>query len=175
MINACHDQSAAERGGSRSRSARSRSIALIRADDYATVVNVDELERGFLQLPIEHRAVLVLTHYVGMSAPEVGQVLGIPAGTVYSRLHYGIRAMRAALSKARLGPAAALPEKSPMNEMRLDPVVAKWLSDGPDEGPEHGLKRAFAATRTGPPASGWTFPRGGCRRRSPTSRCGAPR
>ena len=48
----------------------------------------------------EHRAVLVLTHYVGLPAIEVGRVLGIPPGTVYSRLHYGARRMRAALSAA---------------------------------------------------------------------------
>ncbi len=82
------------------------------ADDYATVVNVDELERGFLQLPVEQRAVLVLTHYVGMSAPEVSQALGIPIGTVYSRLHRGIRAMRAALKSTPVAPVDALGERS---------------------------------------------------------------
>jgi len=66
-------------------------------DDVATVADRDELERAFLQLPVEHRAALVLVHYVGMSAPEAARTLGIPAGTVYSRLHYGARQMRAIL------------------------------------------------------------------------------
>lgn len=111
LINACHDQ------GRRARrfAVEIAEISFDRsdpADDFATVVRVDELERGFLQLPVGHRAVLVLTHYVGMSAPEVSQVLGIPVGTVYSRLHYGVRAMRAALSKPSAeAPASALPEK----------------------------------------------------------------
>ena len=54
------------------------------------------VERNFLdsifgKLSVEHRAVLVLHYYVGLSAPEVAAALGIPTGTVYSRLHYGTR------------------------------------------------------------------------------------
>lgn len=68
------------------------------ADDIAVVAHRDELERAFLKLSVEHRAVLVLTHYVGMPAADVGQVLGIPVGTVHSRLHYAIQAMRKSLA-----------------------------------------------------------------------------
>jgi RNA polymerase sigma-70 factor, ECF subfamily len=70
------------------------------ADDVASVAQRDELERAFLHLSVEHRAVLVLVHYVGMTAPEAARVLGIPPGTVYSRLHYGTRQMRDVLSPA---------------------------------------------------------------------------
>jgi DNA-directed RNA polymerase specialized sigma24 family protein len=41
---------------------------------------------------------LVLTHYVGLSAPEIAAILGVPAGTVHSRLHYGARTMRAVIA-----------------------------------------------------------------------------
>ena len=111
LINACHDQS---RKGRRFEA----EVADISAehtdpaDDYATVVDADELERGFLQLPVEYRAVLVLTHYMGMSAPDVSQTLGIPIGTVYSRLHRGIRSMRVALSATPVAPVDALGEQS---------------------------------------------------------------
>ena len=37
----------------------------------------------------EQRAVVVLTHYAGLTGPEVAEILGIPVGTVASRLHYG--------------------------------------------------------------------------------------
>jgi RNA polymerase sigma-70 factor (ECF subfamily) len=70
-------------------------------DDFARLADRDELERAFLELSVEHRAVLVLTHYVGLPAPEVGRILGIPPGTVSSRLHYGARAMRTALGRER--------------------------------------------------------------------------
>ena len=78
-------------------------------DQLGRLVDRDELERAFLQLPVGQRAALVLTYYVGMSAPEVGAILGIPAGTVASRLHYGARAMRAAIS-AESGAPATIPE-----------------------------------------------------------------
>ena len=47
---------------------------------------------------MEHRAVVVLTHYEGLSAADVGEILGIPPGTVYSRLHYALRALRSAIN-----------------------------------------------------------------------------
>jgi len=110
LVNACRDQSR------KSRRFESEVADISEhtdpADDYAAVANVDELDRAFLQLPVEHRAVLVMTHYVGMSAPEVSQMLGIPVGTVYSRLHRGIRAMRGALSAAPQVPPDALVEKT---------------------------------------------------------------
>jgi RNA polymerase sigma-70 factor (ECF subfamily) len=81
------------------------------ADDYVSVAQRDELDRAFLQLPVEHRAALVLTHYVGLPATEVGRILGIPPGTVYSRLHYGAQRMRSALTaSASEAPAMATHE-----------------------------------------------------------------
>jgi len=55
------------------------------------------LDRGFGRLTVEHRAVLVLRLYLGLSIDEVATTLGIPAGTAKSRLHYAIEAMRVAL------------------------------------------------------------------------------
>ena len=40
---------------------------------------------------------LVLHYYLGMTLGEVGEALGIPPGTVGSRLHYATRSLRAAL------------------------------------------------------------------------------
>jgi RNA polymerase sigma factor (sigma-70 family) len=66
-------------------------------DPATTITTRDELERGFRQLSAEHRAVLVLHHYLGLPVAEIAQVLGIPAGTVASRLHYAMGRLRAAL------------------------------------------------------------------------------
>jgi RNA polymerase sigma-70 factor (ECF subfamily) len=57
----------------------------------------DQLERGFRRLSIDHRAVVVLHHYLDMTVDEVAQTLGVPVGTVRSRLHYAMRALRSAL------------------------------------------------------------------------------
>jgi RNA polymerase sigma-70 factor (ECF subfamily) len=66
-------------------------------DAQTSVAHRDELERAFRRLSTEHRAVLVLHHYVGLSGAEVGEALGLSAGTVRSRLHYARQAVRAAI------------------------------------------------------------------------------
>jgi RNA polymerase sigma-70 factor (ECF subfamily) len=69
------------------------------------VVDRDQLERGFPRLSIDHRAVVVLHHYLDLPLSEVADVLGLPAGTVRSRLHHAMRGLRAALD-ADARPAA---------------------------------------------------------------------
>jgi RNA polymerase sigma-70 factor, ECF subfamily len=67
------------------------------ADDYVSVADRDQLERGFRRLSPEQRAILVLRHYAGFEPAEIATMLGIPDGTARSRLHHAHRAMRAAL------------------------------------------------------------------------------
>jgi RNA polymerase sigma-70 factor (ECF subfamily) len=62
-----------------------------------SVVDRDQLERGFRRLSIDHRAVVVLHHYLDLPLDEVADVLGVPVGTVRSRLHHAMRGLRAAL------------------------------------------------------------------------------
>ena len=57
----------------------------------------EALDRGFRRLTVDHRAVLVLRLYLGLSLEETATTLGIPAGTAKSRLHYATQAMRDAL------------------------------------------------------------------------------
>ena len=66
-------------------------------DDFLSVADRDQLDRGFRRLPPEQRALLVLRHFAGLEPTEIAEVLGVPAGTVRSRLHHAHRAMRAAL------------------------------------------------------------------------------
>ena len=67
------------------------------AEGLSSVVDRDQLERGFKRLSIDHRAVVVLHHYLDLPLDEVADVLGVPAGTVRSRLHHAMRGLRAAL------------------------------------------------------------------------------
>ena len=71
----------------------------------STVFDRDQLERGFRRLSVDHRAVVVLHHYLDLPLDEVAEVLGVPVGTVRSRLHHAMRGMRAAL-EADARPAA---------------------------------------------------------------------
>jgi len=61
------------------------------------VVDRDQLERGFRRLSIEHRAVVVLHHYLDWPLEQIAETLGVPPGTVRSRLHHAMRGLRAAL------------------------------------------------------------------------------
>lgn len=63
----------------------------------SSIVDRDELERGFRRLSIDHRAVVVLRHYLDLPIERVADLLGIPTGTAHSRLHYAMRGLRAAL------------------------------------------------------------------------------
>ncbi len=75
-------------------------------DDSGMVVDRDQLERGFRRLSIDHRAVVVLHHYLDLTHDEVAETLGVPVGTVRSRLFYAMRALRAAID-ADLRPSTA--------------------------------------------------------------------
>jgi RNA polymerase sigma-70 factor (ECF subfamily) len=67
------------------------------ADSLGAVVDRDQLERGFRRLSLDHRAVVVLHHYLDLPLDQVAEALGVPIGTVASRLHYAMRGLRAAL------------------------------------------------------------------------------
>jgi RNA polymerase sigma-70 factor (ECF subfamily) len=69
----------------------------VQADSSAAIADRDEIARVFARLSVEHRTVVVLHHYLGMTADEAASTIGIPVGTAKSRLHYAIEALRAAL------------------------------------------------------------------------------
>ena len=62
-----------------------------------SVIRRDELETAIRRLSVDHRTVLVLHHFADIPAERVAQILDVPIGTVHSRLHHAMRAMRAAL------------------------------------------------------------------------------
>jgi RNA polymerase sigma-70 factor (ECF subfamily) len=76
------------------------------ADATALVIERDQLERAARRLSIDHRVVVVLRYYLDLSQNDISEMLGIPLGTVRSRLRYALQGMRAALE------ADARPAKS---------------------------------------------------------------
>lgn len=77
------------------------------SDDYQTVELRDQLERAFRRLTVEQRAVIVFHHYLGLSLPEVAERLGVPLGTVKSRMHHAKRALQAGLDADSRTPSAS--------------------------------------------------------------------
>jgi RNA polymerase sigma-70 factor (ECF subfamily) len=58
-----------------------------------------EVEEALRKIGDEHRVALVEVHYKGRPYAEVAHDLGVPPGTVKSRVFYGLRAMRLALEE----------------------------------------------------------------------------
>lgn len=50
-------------------------------------------------LTLEHRQVIVGAYHLGMSVADLAEQAGIPPGTVKSRLHYALKALRLALQE----------------------------------------------------------------------------
>ncbi|MGB5810710.1 MAG: sigma-70 family RNA polymerase sigma factor [Polyangiales bacterium] len=55
------------------------------------------LRQAFKQLNEDQRAVLELSYFVGMSHSQIADVLGLPVGTVKSRILLGMRSLRGLL------------------------------------------------------------------------------
>ncbi len=87
---------------SRARAAR------LRVADGGVEPAVEPLERALVSWQVEeamrrlgedHRRVLIETHFRGRPYAEVAAELGIPEGTVKSRVYYALRALRVALEE----------------------------------------------------------------------------
>jgi RNA polymerase sigma-70 factor (ECF subfamily) len=96
LVNACRDEGRRQRR-------RGSEVALlpmhepVAADASHALLDHEALERAFRRLRPEHRAVVVLHYYDGLTQLEVADAIGVPLGTVKSRLHHATRALRAAL------------------------------------------------------------------------------
>jgi RNA polymerase sigma-70 factor, ECF subfamily len=67
------------------------------ADESGSVAVREQLDHGFQRLSPEHRAVIVLRLYLGLSVEETAAAIGIRPGTAKSRLHYAVESMRNAI------------------------------------------------------------------------------
>ena len=95
LVNACYDEA---RRVTRRAEVRSLPVAHPLGDEPShAVANRDRVDRGLRRIPIEQRAVLVLHHHLGLTHVEIAATLGLPLGTVKSRLRYAVEAMRAAI------------------------------------------------------------------------------
>jgi RNA polymerase sigma-70 factor (ECF subfamily) len=58
-----------------------------------------QVEEAMRRIGDDHRRVLVETYYRGRPYAEVAAELGVPEGTVKSRVYYGLRALRVVLEE----------------------------------------------------------------------------
>ncbi|MCW2800047.1 MAG: sigma-70 region 2 domain protein [Aeromicrobium sp.] len=93
------------------RSRRSR-VELVVADVPDAPTDVDQTDwliqawvvgEAVTRLSADHRAVLLECYYRDASVAEAARNLGIPEGTVKSRTHYALRALRLAMEEMGVG------------------------------------------------------------------------
>jgi RNA polymerase sigma-70 factor (ECF subfamily) len=73
------------------------------ADHADAAVQAWTVAAALARLTPEHRAVVVECYYRGRTVSEAAAALGIPPGTVKSRAHYALRALRLALEEMGVG------------------------------------------------------------------------
>jgi RNA polymerase sigma-70 factor (ECF subfamily) len=80
-------------------------IESVQTDGSGALADRDEIARVFDRLSVEHRTIVVLHHYLGLTLDEAATAIGIPVGTAKSRLHYATLALRAAIEADARVPA----------------------------------------------------------------------
>jgi RNA polymerase sigma-70 factor, ECF subfamily len=70
-------------------------------DPAGQIADRELLERAFERLTPEHRAVVVLHLHAGLPVGMIADIVGVPEGTVKSRLHHATRQLRAAITADR--------------------------------------------------------------------------
>ncbi len=95
----------------------------------------------------EHRAVFVLHHHAGHPLAEIADIVGIPVGTVKSRLHYATRTLRAAIVadsqvESHGGTTGMNAPRDP------DSIVSAWLEEGPTRLPDQTRRSITVALPT---------------------------
>jgi RNA polymerase sigma-70 factor (ECF subfamily) len=73
------------------------------ADEVLAASSIDaDVQAALLQLPAEFRAAVVLCDVAGLPYQEISETLGVPVGTVRSRIHRGRALLREALRRRDL-------------------------------------------------------------------------
>lgn len=69
------------------------------SSDIDRAVEVWQVAEALAQLSAEHRTAIIQIHLRGASIAETAAALGVPPGTVKSRVYYGLKALRLALEE----------------------------------------------------------------------------
>jgi RNA polymerase sigma-70 factor (ECF subfamily) len=97
LVNTCRD---------RLRSARwqvkdiSTEVVITPGDPFAQAHDREVLASGLAALSPDQRVVVALRYYRDLPVHEIGSLLGIPAGTVQSRLYYALKRLHSAIDAA---------------------------------------------------------------------------
>jgi len=96
LVNACHSEGRRE-GRHRGNLTLLPHDGPVTPDPASALATLDQIDRAFRNLSVEHRSVVVLVHYLGLTPAQAATTMGTPTGTARSRLHYALQHMRAAI------------------------------------------------------------------------------
>jgi RNA polymerase sigma-70 factor (ECF subfamily) len=97
LVNTCRDRL---RAGRRAATDISVEVAVASGDPYGQAHDRDLLANAIATLPPDHRVVVALRYYRDLPVEAIASRLGIPPGTVHSRLHYALKRLHAAIDAA---------------------------------------------------------------------------
>ena len=78
----------------------SSQVAVASGDAYRQADDRDLLGRAIANLPPDHQVVVALRYYRDLQVEQIAARLGIPAGTVRSRLHYALKQLHRLIDPA---------------------------------------------------------------------------
>jgi RNA polymerase sigma-70 factor (ECF subfamily) len=101
-----HPELSLETGGDGDEASHPHEISASTPSPAEAVEALEQAEivrRALLRLPEHYRTVVVLRHYEGLKFHEIAEVLGIPDGTVKSRMSEGLARLACLLRECRTG------------------------------------------------------------------------
>jgi RNA polymerase sigma-70 factor (ECF subfamily) len=97
LVNTCRNRLRARRWYATDISSE---IALVTADHAADADNRQLIGAAIASLSPDHQIVVALRFYRDLTVADIAARLGVPAGTVQSRLHYALKRLHAAIEPA---------------------------------------------------------------------------
>ena len=97
LVNTCRDRL---RSARRQMTDISAEVAIAAGDQFGQAHDRDVLATGIAALSPDHQVVVALRYFRDLPVDEIASRLGIPSGTVQSRLHYALKHLHAAIEAA---------------------------------------------------------------------------
>jgi RNA polymerase sigma-70 factor (ECF subfamily) len=100
VLNLCRDRLRSRGRGRVREAALGAAMELGRRDEFHQVARRDAIAAAFPTLDPDQQLVVALRFYRDLQLDAIADLLGIPLGTVKSRLHHGLKRLRAELERA---------------------------------------------------------------------------
>jgi RNA polymerase sigma-70 factor (ECF subfamily) len=97
LVNVCRDRLRRRRRRPITDLSNELARSMAYRDDITSASDRDDIRRAFASLSADQRVVIVLRFYADLSIDQIAERVGVPAGTVKSRIHYALQDLNRAL------------------------------------------------------------------------------